>query len=91
MSKRSDFINQNFYIYFIEIFNQFLYISQLSINSSVLIMDYEEITESLIRKTLNKFGMEKEYQEFLDSLITFNDFKDPDFKKFQEYLNNQDI
>lgn len=50
-------------------------------------MNYEKITESLIRNTLEKFELEKIYQEFFDSLIKFHDFKDVPYKKFHEYIN----
>lgn len=52
-------------------------------------MDYEEITEKLIRDTLKEFDLEKGYQEFLDSLIEFNDFRDVSHKKFQQYVDEK--
>lgn len=51
-------------------------------------MDYEEITDKLIRDVLIDFKLEVFYQEFLDSLIKFDDFKNLSNKKFQEYLDN---
>lgn len=54
-------------------------------------MDYEEITDKLIRDVLIDFKLDEIYQEFLDSLIKFNDFKDLSNKNFQEYLNNMNI
>lgn len=50
-------------------------------------MDYEEITDNLIRKVLINFKLENIYQEFLDSLVKFNDFKNMSNKRFQEYLD----
>ena len=50
-------------------------------------MDYEEITDNLIRKVLINFKLEGAYQEFLDSLVKFNDFKNMSNKRFQEYLD----
>ena len=50
-------------------------------------MDYEEITDTLIRKVLINFKLEGAYQEFLDSLVKFNDFKNMSNKRFQEYLD----
>ncbi|MHA1661176.1 MAG: hypothetical protein ACTSUT_18910 [Promethearchaeota archaeon] len=54
-------------------------------------MDYEEITEILIHKIMREFKLEKVYQEFLDSLVKFNDFKNISDKKFQEYLDNEEF
>ena len=50
-------------------------------------MDYEEITDNLIQKTMKEFKIENIYQEFLDSLIKFDDFKNPTNKEFKEYLD----
>ncbi|MBD3211874.1 MAG: hypothetical protein GF311_04625 [Candidatus Lokiarchaeota archaeon] len=50
-------------------------------------MDYEEITDSLIRNTLEKFELKKAYQEFLDSLIEFHDFKEVPYEEFQRYIH----
>jgi len=54
-------------------------------------MDYEEITDTLIRKTMGEFKLERIYQEFLDSLVKFDDFKNISNKTFQEYLNEKEI
>lgn len=53
-------------------------------------MDYEEITESLIQDVLREFKLEDEYQEFLDSLVKCNNFKNLAFESFKEYLDNQE-
>lgn len=52
-------------------------------------MDYEKITDTLIQKIMREFKMEEIYQEFLDSLVKFNDFQDITYKKFQEYLDSE--
>ena len=54
-------------------------------------MNYEKITDTLIQKTMREFKMEEIYQEFLDSLIKFDDFKDITNKKFQEYLDSKEF
>ena len=54
-------------------------------------MDYEEITDALIRKTMGEFNIEAIYQEFLDSLVRFDEFKNTSNKEFQEYLDNKEI
>ena len=54
-------------------------------------MDYEEITDHLIREVMKIFKMESIYQEFLDSLVKFDDFKNLSNKSFQEYLDNKEI
>jgi len=54
-------------------------------------MDYEEITDDLIRKVMKEFKMESVYQEFLDSLVKFDDFKKISNKEFQAYLDNKEI
>ncbi len=51
-------------------------------------MDYEKITDKLIQKTLREFKLEQIYQEFLDSLVRFDDFKVTTHEEFQEYLDN---
>ena len=53
-------------------------------------MDYEKITDRLIRETMKEFNMNKIYQEFLDSLIKFDDFKRFTFETFREYLDNEE-
>ena len=50
-------------------------------------MDYEKITDNLIQNTMKEFKFEKIYQEFLDSLVEFDDFKNPTNKEFKEYLD----
>lgn len=54
-------------------------------------MDYEEITDKLIRDVLIDFKLDEIYQEFLDSLVKFNDFKNLSYRDFQEYLDNMEI
>ncbi len=54
-------------------------------------MDYEEITDALIRKTMGEFKLERIYQEFLDSLVKFDDFKNISNEQFKEYLDNKEI
>lgn len=54
-------------------------------------MDYEEVTDKLIRDVLVDFKLDETYQEFLDSLVKFNDFKNLSNKDFQEYLDTIDI
>ncbi len=54
-------------------------------------MDYEKITDKLIRDVLIDFKLDKVYQEFLDSLIKFGDFKNLANKDFQKYLDNIEI
>lgn len=54
-------------------------------------MDYEEITDILIRKTMSEFKLEKIYQEFLDSLVKFDDFKSTLNEDFQAYLDDKEI
>ncbi len=54
-------------------------------------MDYEKITDTLIQTTMREFKMEEIYQEFLDSLVKFDDFKDINNKKFQEYLDSKEL
>ena len=51
-------------------------------------IDYEKITDKLIQKTLREFKLEQIYQEFLDSLVRFDDFKVTTHEEFQEYLDN---
>lgn len=53
-------------------------------------MNYEEITDRLIQETMKEFNMKKIYQEFLDSLIKFDDFKRFEFETFREYLDNKE-
>ena len=53
-------------------------------------MNYEEITDGLIQETMKEFNMKKNYQEFLDSLIKFDDFRRFDFETFREYLDKKD-
>ena len=50
-------------------------------------MDYEGLTKTLIIKTMKKFDLERVYQEHLDSLIEFNDFKNVSKERFQGYLD----
>lgn len=50
-------------------------------------MDYEKITDNLIQKTMQEFKLDQIYQEFLDSLIQFNDFEDVPKKRFKEYID----
>ncbi len=54
-------------------------------------MDYEKITDRLIQETMKEFNMNKIYQEFLDSLIKFDDFKMFTIETFREYLDNKEI
>ncbi len=54
-------------------------------------MNYEKITDTLIQKTMREFKMEEIYQEFLDSLVKFDDFKEITNKKFQEYLDSKEF
>jgi hypothetical protein len=54
-------------------------------------MDYEKITDILIQKIIREFKLEGVYQEFLDSLVKFDDFKNVDDKTFQEYLDNKEL
>ena len=54
-------------------------------------MDYEKITDTLIQNIIKEFKLAKIYQEFLDSLVKFDDFKNVDDKKFQEYLDNKEL
>ena len=54
-------------------------------------MDYEEITDTLIQKVISEFKLKKIYQEFLDSLVKFNDFNNISHKTFQEYLDNEEF
>ena len=53
-------------------------------------MDYEEITDNLIQETMKEFKLGKVYQEFLDSLIEFNDFKNVSQKDFKEYIDEME-
>ena len=53
-----------------------------------MIMDYEQITDVLIGKIMEEFKMEEIYQEFLDSLVKFDDFKNVTNKKVQSYLDS---
>ena len=54
-------------------------------------MNYEEITDRLIQETMKEFNMKKIYQEFLDSLIKFDDYKIFTIENFREYLDNEEI
>ncbi len=54
-------------------------------------MNYEKITDTLIQKTMREFKMEEIYQEFLDSLVIFDDFKNITNKKLQEYLDSKEF
>ncbi|MGQ4876205.1 MAG: hypothetical protein ACP6IY_19225 [Promethearchaeia archaeon] len=54
-------------------------------------MDYNEITERLLRRVLEEFNLIEIYQEFLDSLVEFNDFKNINKEEFQKYLNSLKI
>lgn len=54
-------------------------------------MDYEKITDKLIQRVISEFNLEKVYQEFLDSLVELNDFNKLDNKKFQEYLDKNEL
>ena len=54
-------------------------------------MDYEKITDSLIQNIMGEFKLESVYQEFLDSLIEFNDFSNVTNKKFQEYIDKKEF
>ena len=54
-------------------------------------MDYEEFTETLIQKTMREFKMENIYQEFLDSLVKFNDFKNVTKQEFQKFLDKKEF
>jgi len=54
------------------------------------ILDYEEITDNLIQETMKEFKLGKVYQEFLDSLIQFNDFKNVSKKDFKEYIDEME-
>jgi len=54
-------------------------------------MDYEKITDRLIQETMKEFNMKKIYQEFLDSLIKFDDYKIFTIEVFREYLDNEEI
>ncbi len=51
-------------------------------------MDYEKITNEFLENTMKKFGLYDVYQEFLDSLVKFDDFSDIPFEDFQKYLEN---
>ncbi len=52
-------------------------------------MDYEKITDSLIQKIMREFKLENVYQEFLDSLVEFDDFSNVKNNKFQDYLDKK--
>ena len=54
-------------------------------------MDYEEITDKLIREVMLGFKLENIYQEFLDSIVTFNEFKNAPNKEIQDYIDNHDF
>jgi hypothetical protein len=54
-------------------------------------MDYEKTTDQLIQEVMNEFNLSKSYQEYLDSLVKFKDFKDIEFSTFREYLNNEEL
>jgi len=51
-------------------------------------MDYEEITDKLILKALREFKLEQIYQEFLDSLVNYDDFESVNNEEFRDYLDN---
>ncbi|MGQ4876267.1 MAG: hypothetical protein ACP6IY_19570 [Promethearchaeia archaeon] len=50
-------------------------------------MDYDSLTDRLLRKVLEEFNLIDIYQEFLDSIIVFNDFIDLDKENFRKYLD----
>ncbi len=50
-------------------------------------MDYEEITDNLIQKTMREFKLDQVYQEFLDSVVKFNDFKNGPKEQLQKYID----
>ena len=50
-------------------------------------MDYEQITDVLLGKIIEEFKMEEIYQEFIDSLVKFDDYKNVTNKKIQSYLD----
>jgi len=54
-------------------------------------MDYDKITEKLIQTTMKEFKLERIYQEFLDSLVKFKDFKNLDKRVFQKYLDDKEL
>ena len=54
-------------------------------------MDYEKITDILIGKVMQEFDLEDTYQEFLDSLIELDDYKNVTKEKMREYLDNLKI
>lgn len=51
-------------------------------------MDYEEMTDKLILKALREFKLEQIYQEFLDSIVKFDNFENTTYEAFQDYLDN---
>ena len=54
-------------------------------------MDYEKLTDDLIRKVVKKFGLSDTNQEFLDSIVTFDDFKEVSHQEFRKYLDNEEL
>jgi len=54
-------------------------------------MDYEQITDVLIGKIMEEFKMEEIYQEFLDSLVKFDDYKNVTNNQIQSYLDNIEL
>lgn len=40
---------------------------------------------------MKEFNLEKIYQEFLDSLVEFDDFKSLNAKDFQKYVDNLEL
>lgn len=49
------------------------------------------MTDNLIREVMKEFKMENSYQEFLDSLVKFDDFKNISKISFKEYLDNKEF
>ncbi|MHA1887260.1 MAG: hypothetical protein ACTSX0_04490 [Promethearchaeota archaeon] len=50
-------------------------------------MDYEEITDEFIQKAMQIFELNSIFQEFIDSIIEFNNFSRVSYDDFLEYLN----
>jgi len=53
----------------------------------VFILDYEEITDEFIQKAMQIFELNSIFQEFIDSIIEFNNFSRVSYDDFLEYLN----
>jgi hypothetical protein len=51
-------------------------------------MDYETITNELIRSLMKSHDLKAEYQEFLDSIAKYSDFTEVSMRKFNKYLES---